>query len=51
MDPLHFCIAVAPFAVYLLLFGYLNLRGRPFVTTGARDSAALAIGIIGLAAA
>ncbi len=47
MDPLHFCIAVGPLAVYLLLLGILNLRGMPFVTTGARDTAALAIGIIG----
>lgn len=48
MDPLHFCIAVTPLAVYLLLLGILNLRGRAFVTTGARDSAILAIGIVGL---
>lgn len=48
MDPLHFCIAVAPLSVYLLLLGIINLRGRPFVTTGARDSAALSIGVIGL---
>lgn len=48
MDPLHFCIAVAPLAVYLLLLGFLNMRSRPFITTGARDTAALAIGIIGL---
>lgn len=47
MDPLHFCIAVAPLAVYLLLLGIMNLRGRPFVTTGARDAAALAIGLAG----
>ena len=43
MDPLHFCIAIAPLAVYLLLLGVMNLRGRPFVTTGARDAAALAL--------
>ncbi len=47
MDPLHFCIAVAPLAVYLLLLGVMNLRGRPFVTTGARDAAALGIGLVG----
>lgn len=47
MDPLHFCIAIAPLAVYLLLLGVMNLRGRPFVTTGARDAAALAIGLVG----
>ncbi len=48
MDPLHFCIAIAPLAVYLLMLGIINLAGRPFVTTGARDTAALAIGICGL---
>ena len=47
MDPLHFCIAVAPLAVYLLMLGYLNLRRRSFVTTGARDAAALGIGVMG----
>lgn len=47
MDPLHFCIAVGPLAVYLLLLGVMNLRGRPLVTTGARDAAALGIGLIG----
>ena len=47
MDPLHFCIAVAPLAVYLLLLGVINLKGSPFVTTGARDAAALAIGLVG----
>lgn len=51
MDPLHFCIAVAPLAVYFLLLGLLNLYGRPFVTTGARDAAALGIGISGLVVA
>ena len=48
MDPLHFCIAIVPLAVYLLMIGYLNFGGRPFVTTGARDSAALGIGLVGL---
>ncbi len=47
MDPLHFCIAVAPLSVYFLLLGCLNLTARPFVTTGARDAAALGIGISG----
>lgn len=48
MDPLHFCIAVVPLAVYLLMIGYLNFGGRPFVTTGTRDAAALGIGLVGL---
>ena len=48
MDPLHFCIAVAPLAVYLTLIGMINLLRRPFLTTGSRDMAALGIGLSGL---
>lgn len=48
MDPLHFCIIAAPMGVYLLLIGLINLRRRPFVTTGARDAAAIGIAISGL---
>lgn len=51
LDPLHFCIAVLPLAVYLLLIGLLNLRRTPFVTSGARDAAALCIGISGMVVA
>ena len=48
MDPLHFCIAMVPLAVYLLMLGLLNLRRNPFVTSGARDAAAVGIGVSGL---
>ena len=51
MDPLHFCVAVAPLSVYSLMVGLIALSGRPFVTTGARDTAALGIGIVGLVVA
>lgn len=51
MDPLHFCIAMCPLAVYLLLMGGINLSGRPFLTTGARDTAALGVAIAGFVAA
>jgi hypothetical protein len=47
MDPLHFCIAMGPLAVYLLLVGLINLSGRPFITSGARDTAALGVAISG----
>ena len=47
MDPLHLCIALGPLAVYLLLLGGINLCGRPFVTTGARDSSALGVAVAG----
>lgn len=48
MDPLHVAIAILPVAMYLLLIGWINLSPRPFVTTGVRDFAALAIAITGL---
>ena len=51
LDPLHLCIALGPLAVYLLVIGRINLSRSPFVTTGTRDAAALAVGIAGLAVA
>ena len=51
IDPLHFCIAIAPLSVYLVMLGALNLQRRSFVTTGARDAAALGIAISGLVVA
>jgi hypothetical protein len=48
LDPLRLAIVVGPLAVYLLAMGIINLKSRPFVTTGARDIAAVAIGITGL---
>lgn len=51
MDPLHFFIAIAPVAVYLLLLGIINLTGRPFLTTGARDGAALGVAVSGFVVA
>lgn len=48
MDPLHLAIALGPLAVYLLMLGAINLSRRPFLTTGARDAAALGVGILGL---
>lgn len=47
MDPLHFCIAVGPLSVYLLILGLVNLRRRPFITTGGRDAMSLGLGIVG----
>ena len=46
-DPLRFCIALGPLAAYLLLLGAVNLSSRPFLTNGARDAAALGVGISG----
>ncbi len=49
MDTLHFCIAIIPVSVYLLLIGLINLSPRPFLTTGTRDLAALALAVSGFA--
>ena len=51
MDPLHTIIAIGPLGIYLLVIGMLQLSRRPFVTTGGRDYAALAVGICGLVVA
>jgi len=51
MDPLHFFIAVGPLAAYCALLGAINISGKPFVTTGARDAAALGIALSGVAVA
>lgn len=48
MDPVRLALALGPLAVYLLLVGAINLSRRPFVTTGARDTAALGVAVSGL---
>lgn len=48
MDPLRSAIAVGPLAAYLMLLGLVNLRRRPFLTTGGRDHCALAVAIAGI---
>jgi hypothetical protein len=49
MDPLNLCIALGPLAVYLLLLGLIGLSSRPFLTSGFRDGATLAIAVAGFA--
>ncbi len=44
----HLCIALGPLTVYLLLMGLINASRQPFVTSGARDSFTLALGVAGL---
>ncbi|MBW3599360.1 MAG: hypothetical protein KY475_19085 [Planctomycetes bacterium] len=51
MDPLHLTIALGPLAVYFLFLGLVNLSTRPFLTTGARDVAALGAAISGFVVA
>ena len=48
MNPLYFAIIAAPIGVYLFIIGLVNLKRRPFVTTGSRDAAAIGIAISGL---
>jgi hypothetical protein len=51
MDPLHLAIALSPLAIYLVALGAINLAGRPIVTSGARDAAALGVAVSGFAVA
>jgi hypothetical protein len=46
-DPLRLTIALVPVASYLLLIGLLNIRQRPFLTTGGGDLAALGAALSG----
>jgi hypothetical protein len=48
MDPFRLCLALGPVAMYLLLLGAVNLRGRPLVFSGVRDATLLALAIAGL---
>jgi hypothetical protein len=48
IDPPRLFVSLGPLAVYLLALGYINLSRRPWLTTGARDTAALGIGLAGL---
>ena len=47
IDALHLSIALGPLAVYFLLLAFVNLSNRPFLTTGARDVAALGMAVAG----
>jgi hypothetical protein len=48
IDPFRLCLALGPMAVYLMLLGLLNLARRPFLLSGGRDCAALAVALGGL---
>jgi hypothetical protein len=48
MDPFRLCVAMGPLAVYLLLLAAVNFSRRPVIVSGARDMAALGLGLIGL---
>lgn len=48
MDSFRLCVALGPLAIYLFLLGAMNLSRRPFLVTGARDLAALGVGVSGM---
>src|SRR3954462_2840465 len=48
VDPCRLAIALVPLAAYVLLLGLLNLRRRPFLTSGGCDVAALRMAMPGL---
>lgn len=48
MDPFRLCMALGPVAIYVLLLGTINLSRRPFLVTGTRDAATLALALSGL---
>lgn len=47
MDPLALGLGLGPLAVYLIWIGLINLRLRPAVITGWKDTACLALGMTG----
>jgi hypothetical protein len=48
MDAFRLCLALGPLAIYLLSLAAINLSRRPFLVSGARDLAALGVGVAGL---
>lgn len=48
VDPFRLAIALVPVASYVLLLGLLNLRRRPFLTSGGCDLAALGVALSGV---
>lgn len=48
MDGFRLCLALGPLAVYLLALAWINLSRRPFLVSGARDLAALGVGVSGM---
>ena len=49
VDPFRLAIAVVPLAAYVFYVGLVNLRRRPFLTTGGSDLTALGVALSGLA--
>ena len=49
IDPFRLTIAIVPLAAYLLVLGAINLRRRPFLTSGGADLTALGVALSGMA--
>jgi hypothetical protein len=49
VDPFRLAIALVPLAAYFLILALVNLRRRPFLTTGGSDLTALGAALSGLA--
>ncbi len=48
MDGFRLCLALGPLTMYLLVLAWINLSRRPFLVSGARDLAALGVGVSGM---
>jgi hypothetical protein len=48
MDPFRLCLAFGPVAAYLVLLGVVNLRRRPALISGTRDTFVLGLAVTGL---
>jgi hypothetical protein len=47
-EPFAICLAAGPVAIYFVTFGAINLARRPFLVSGGRDFAVLALAATGL---
>lgn len=48
IDPFRLAIAIVPLAAYSLVLAFINLRCRPFLTSGGSDLAALGLALTGV---
>jgi hypothetical protein len=48
VDPLRLAVALVPIAAYVLLLAVVNVRRRPFFTSGGSDLATLGVALSGL---
>ncbi len=49
MDTFSACLALGPLAIYLLFLGVINLRRKPLVVSGTRETLSLGLALSGLA--